>query len=252
MHVHTLLGHNHFSHQLFRRTQISHSDTWRNDFGKRAGVDYPLASVQRFNGVHRRTGIAQPAVGIIFQDHHIVLLRQIIHPSAARCAQRHPHGILEIWNRINELHALLQPQSLLQRVHIHALAIHRHTHYAGAIGAERVQGIQKSGSFRQNGIAVVQQALGREIQRLLPAGDHNGIISFPLDAAALQIVRNPLPQGLIPLSDTVGQNRNRLGGKHVLCQRCQLLCGKFLSRGTARGERDHPLFLRRFEYLADE
>ena len=147
VHVLALLADGHLGEHRLRADRVADAHARGDDLRERAGVEHDALLVEGLDRRQRLAGIAQVAVGVVLEDHHAVLLGEIVELFALLEAHRDAGGVLEIRDRVDELDVFLRPERLFERFHVHAVRIHRDADELRAVGAEVVQRADEARRF---------------------------------------------------------------------------------------------------------
>ena len=142
---------------------------------------------------------------------------------------------------------------LLQVLDVHAVRLHLYAHQLGAVGPEGVQHAHEGKLLAEDGIALVQQHLGRQVRRLLAAGDGDELVGGLGEAVFFaEILLQGLPQGLESLGKPILQHGCASMEQGVVGDGGHLLHGEGVGGGIAPGEADHIGSSRHLEQLTND
>ncbi len=172
MDVAALLGHHHLVQQLLGADGVPHPETGGDDFGEGTAVADDALGVHGLDGGDVGAGEPQVPVGVILQDHDARFFADAVHLLALLQGHSDAGGVLEVGDEVEEFCPGLIPDGGLQPVDGDAVLLHVDAHQLGPAGAEGVEGPDEGGIFAEDGIPLVHQALGSQLDGLLgPAGD---------------------------------------------------------------------------------
>src|SRR5918992_1287749 len=157
----------------------------REDLRERPEVDHAvhdalLLLLQRREGGERLALEAEHPVRVVLHDDQVELARDPEQLPPALCHQRHPCGVLEVGDGVEELDVEALLAGLAERLagghRDHAGPIHRDVRYARPVGGEGVEGAGVGGPLAQYGVALVEEDLGDEVEPLLGAGGDEDVL----------------------------------------------------------------------------
>ena len=215
-----LLAHGGLGQQLGRGNHPAHAQAGREHLAQTAAVRQQLAAARHLGGQRQQAGrwrIAkvQVAVGVVLNDHGLVLHGEFKHLLAALQAQQGAAGVAEGGNQVDELGAMLGDE-LFQFVGFHAMAVDGRADELGAIEAKALDGGQKRRAFHDHLVTGTDQGLAQQVQRLLAAGGDDEVLGcHALRALAGHELAELLTQRLVALGGAVLQR-----GAGLLVQRC--------------------------------
>ena len=126
------------SEHVNRRANPADAKARREDLRDGAQVDDAI--VLRLQRDHVPTFVAQTAVGVVLDDHEVVLMRELDETFAALACHSDAAGVLEVGNGVEHLQALVSLadalELLFQQIHAHALVVERHGVNLGLVGVE--------------------------------------------------------------------------------------------------------------------
>ena len=220
----------------------------------RDGAQVDDAVVLRLQRNHMPALVAQTAVGVVLDDQEVVLVRKLNQALAALARHGDAAGILEIGNGIEHLQAFVAladaPEFLFQQIHAHALVVEGHGMNFGLVGVECGKRRQVGGTFHQNDVALVEECLAEQVQRLLRARSKQHLVGLHAHADVAHDVAKHLAGFEAAVGRAVLQGDSTLvgdGGVH------RLLDGALRKErhvGHATGKRDDVRANRRGEEVA--
>ena len=138
VHVLPLLADGHFGEHRLRADGVAHAHTGGDDLRERTGVEDDAVRIKRLDARQRLAFMVKVAVGVVFQNHYVVRFGKLIQAVTLFKAHRDAGGVLEVWNRIDELHVLFGLKRLFQRFHVHTVRVHRDADELCFVGTEVV------------------------------------------------------------------------------------------------------------------
>src|SRR5215210_6321744 len=219
---------------------------WGENLGERPEIYHPvhdalLLLFERRQGRERLALEAEHPVWVVLDDDEVELAGYLEQLPPALGHQRHPGGVLEVGDGVDELDvkALLAGfvQGLAGGDRDHAGPVHRDVRYARPVGGEGVQGAGVGRTLAEDRVPLVEEDLGDEVEPLLGSGRDEDVLLPRRGALGSHHVHDDVLYGLEPRGWAVLE---RLGG--VLGDAARDLAERRLPEGPrvgeAAGERD--------------
>ncbi len=177
------------------------------------------------HGIDRGRTLAAPGevgVAIVFEDRHAIVARQLQHLGAAALGQDRAGRVLhrrdgvDIFRR--DAAPLVVGERGSQRIDPDAVLVEGNADGIDAEPCEPVQRALIGLLLDQHGVALRQQRVVDEVERLQRAGDDQDVIGRAVDAGiALELMDQEFAQGPIPLravGEVIGRERLALAPQH--------------------------------------
>src|SRR5215208_3759581 len=136
--------------------------------------DAYLLLLERREGGERLALEAEHPVGVVLYDDQVELARYLEQLAPALGHERHPCGVLEVGDCVDELHVEALLAGFVQHLtgcdRDHARPVHGDVRDARPVGGEGVQCASVSRTLAQDGVPLVEEDLGDEVEPLLGAG----------------------------------------------------------------------------------
>ena len=221
------------------------------DLGEGAEVDDEVrgscaaraGGVQRVKRWQRLALVAQEPVGIVLQHQQLALARDLHQAASARQGHRHPAGVVEVGDGVDELRALaLRLEAVEQRLQLvdrHAFAIHLDLHHLRLVGAEGGYRTGVGGCLSDDHVAGVDERLAHQVDHLLTAGGHDQILGIHSGALGGHHLDDALHRRRHAFGGPILQGARRGLGGDVGHQLRVYLGGERRGVGQTPGQRDH-------------
>ena len=193
----------------------------------------------------------QLAVGRVLDDGQVVPAGDVQQHPAARQRPGPAGGVLELRHHVDKPATLAHGDSVLQRPGQHSLFIRRHRHELRPVAAEGADRRQVGRSLAEDRVALVQEHLPDQVERLLRARRHEHLLRWDLRAAALlHLARDQRPQRGNALRGRVLERRRAVAMQHLAEQGLDPLHREALARRQSAPEGDHVALRRQLQHLA--
>ncbi len=212
-------------------------------------------------------GVAQLPVRGVFEDQNALAgaepAGQIDQGGPALPAQGQPGRVLEVIDRVNDLHAVKFPplpqsrEERLECLEVHPVLVHGHREDADAVGLQQAVVHEVRRRLRDHDVARVEQDLPEQVEQLLGAGGDADVGGGEVqihgrDAVeAADVVQNLFAQGRQPLRGAVlqgGPGDDRVG-QDVGRGRCDFRGRQRLLIHQTRGKGDEGRVFQSFQHV---
>ncbi len=99
---------------------------------------------------------AQVTVRVVLKDKYAVLFCKPVHAAAFFGAHGYARWVLEVRYCVDKFYVFLFVEGFFQRVHIHAVRLHRHAAQVGIERAERIERAYEAWRFADNSVAFIE------------------------------------------------------------------------------------------------
>ena len=254
-----LLGHHHLGGDLLGSHHEAHAHACGQDLGEGGAVDDQPLGVEALDGGDLLTREAKLTVGVVLQDHETVLLADLVDGAALLKGGGDTRGILEGGDDVEELGVGGSLDGLLQGGHVHAVLLDGHAHGVVAAGAEGVQTADEGGILADDGVTLVAEYLGGQLDALITARDDDGGV---VEAIAVGYRLTDAPDRLLTLCNGAAERLIAVGGtvleggcgvilENISGETGQVGHGEGFGGGVAGGQSDGVGILGRLEDFSD-
>ena len=214
-----------------RAGQVAHPDAGADRLRERRRVDHVVGGVQR---QHRGLGLAREAqlhVGVVLEQHEVVLLGQGHQLLALLARERAAGRVVEVGDDVGQGRPRAALERALQRGHVDAVVLQRDGQELGSQLAQRQQRAVVARGLDHHQVAGLDQRGEQERVGLHRAvgGDHL-LGRHPL------AVRDPLHQRLVARRRAVRERACRVLGERGIGGGAQVVDGHDVQRGGSTGE----------------
>ena len=205
---------------LFRGAEPPQPHARAEDLGKRPRADDTPAAIERVERGQRLALEAQLAVGVVFEDQRVELVRERDQLLAAPQRLARPRRVVEVHDRIDELaRASRAPEALEPLAHgvgDDALVVHRHVQHVRPVTPDRIQRTGEGRRLRDDGVARIHERAEGQRERLARAVGHHDVLGRCLhQLEELVLVADQLAQPEVALRIAVGHRLRALGRHHL-------------------------------------
>ncbi|SQC38026.1 Uncharacterised protein [Rothia kristinae] len=224
-----------------RRDHPAHAHPRGEHLGEGPQVDHGLRVVG-VQGRQALTGEGQLTVRVVLHHQHVLLPADPHQLGPAILRQRHPGGVLEVRDRVEQLDALallLQlPDAGLDGGRIQAVLVQGHLAHIHLVALEHPQRPRVRGALREDDVARIAEQLGHQVQTHLGARGHLDLLDPRVRALRAHELGDQLDQRLIPRPRAVLQDLQTLLRDDPRSHLPQLLQRQQLQVRVAPGQGD--------------
>ena len=222
------------------------------DLGEGAGDEHIAVLVKVLDAGQEIALKAQLAIGIVLNHGDAVTGAHFGQAAAALKAPGAAGGVLKVGDHVNQPGAGTGGEQFIEPVNDHALVIRGNLQKFTAVGAEGADSGQVGRAFAQHHIALIQENLAGQVQRLLGAvGDQHLIGGQVRTQADVHAAGDTPAQGSEALRGGVLQRAGCVVFQHQAAGLDDLAHGEQLGRRQAARERNDLGLFRQFQDLPD-